>query len=102
MFYWINGVAKMTVGGIFIGSFPIPTTLGGVGAITDGPDGNLWFAEGGGNKIGIVTTGGTITEFPIPTAASGAYAISNGPTATYGPLKNSGSGIGKFAFRAAK
>ena len=32
--------------------------------ITTGPDGNLWFTEYGGDKIGRITPSGTITEFP--------------------------------------
>ena len=31
------------------------------------PDGNLWFTENGGDKIGRITTAGIITEFNIPT-----------------------------------
>ncbi len=34
--------------------------------ITAGPDGNLWFAEYTGNKIGQVTLGGTVTEHADP------------------------------------
>lgn len=35
--------------------------------ITAGPDGNLWFVELNGNKIGRITLSGTVTEFAIPT-----------------------------------
>ena len=34
--------------------------------ITSGPDGNLWFTEYDGDRIGRITTTGVITEFPIP------------------------------------
>ena len=47
--------------------------------ITGGPDGNLWFTENGTNKIGRMTTTGTLTEFPIPTANSGPFDITPGP-----------------------
>jgi len=33
------------------------------GAITAGPDGNLWFTEPGTNRIGRITPTGTVTEF---------------------------------------
>ena len=33
--------------------------------ITAGPDDALWFTEITGNKIGRITTGGTITEYAI-------------------------------------
>ncbi|HEV8674008.1 MAG TPA: hypothetical protein VGX21_08180, partial [Methylomirabilota bacterium] len=45
--------------------FPVFTTF--LRGITRGPDGNVWFADGGGNKIGRITPGGTITEFQTPT-----------------------------------
>jgi virginiamycin B lyase len=35
---------------------------------TAGPDGNLWFTENSGNKIGRITTKGHITEFPTGTS----------------------------------
>jgi streptogramin lyase len=44
-----------------------------------GPDGNLWFTEYWGNKIGRITPTGTITEFPIPTKGAGSVGIALGP-----------------------
>ena len=35
--------------------------------IVTGPDGNVWFTQISGNKIGRLTTAGTLTEFPIDT-----------------------------------
>ena len=43
-----------------------------------GPDGNLWFTEVIGNRIGQATTAGDITDFPIPTASTNPYAITVG------------------------
>lgn len=34
--------------------------------IAAGPDGNLWFTEFNGARIGKITPGGAITEYPIP------------------------------------
>jgi streptogramin lyase len=68
--------------------FPIPTANSGPFGITAGPDGNLWFTEAGftftgvtgsGNKIGRITTAGSITEFSIPTANSFPVGITAGP-----------------------
>jgi streptogramin lyase len=59
--------------------FPIPTSQGSPKAITARPDGNLWFAELEGTKIGRITPSGTITEFPIPTLDSVPNAITAGP-----------------------
>lgn len=50
--------------------------------IASGPDGNLWFTEGGGANIGRITPAGVVTEFPLPVQNSGAdlpVAIANGP-----------------------
>jgi virginiamycin B lyase len=33
-------------------------------------DGNLWFTELTGDKIGRITPAGSINEFPVPTASS--------------------------------
>ena len=49
-------------------------------AIAGGPDGNLWFTEYTGNKIGTIDpTTHVITEFALPTANSSPYAIAAGP-----------------------
>ena len=59
--------------------FTIPTANGQPNSIAPGPDGNLWFAEYSGNKIGRITPGGVIAEFPIPTANSQPFGIASGP-----------------------
>jgi hypothetical protein len=46
--------------------------------VTAGPDGNVWFTEEAGNRIGRITPSGTITEFPIPTANSQPVQIVTG------------------------
>jgi virginiamycin B lyase len=50
--------------------FPIPTFRADPRSIRNGPDGNLYFTEGNGNKIGLITLAGEITEFSIPTRDS--------------------------------
>src|SRR5450755_1942513 len=59
--------------------YSIPTVTSNAIAITAGPDGNLWFAEERGNKIGRIATSGRITEYPIPTAGSSPENIIAGP-----------------------
>ena len=44
-----------------------------------GPDGNLWFTEAQGNRVGRITPQGVITEFTIPTAGSFPGGITAGP-----------------------
>jgi sugar lactone lactonase YvrE len=53
-------------------------TPGWVIDITAGPDGNLWFTEQSGNRIGRITPHGAITEFANPTPASQPRAIALG------------------------
>jgi virginiamycin B lyase len=49
---------------ITIEEFTLPTAGSYPRSITAGPDGNLWFTEECGNKIGRITPDGVITEFP--------------------------------------
>lgn len=59
--------------------FPVPTPGSRPYTIVAGPDGNMWFTESNGNKIGRITPEGAILEFPVPTAGSGPYGIAVGP-----------------------
>ncbi len=52
--------------------------------ITAGPDGNVWFTELDGNRIGRITTTGSFTEFKIPSTCGypdgcGPIGITSGP-----------------------
>jgi uncharacterized protein (TIGR03437 family) len=47
--------------------------------IAAGPDGALWFTESNSNKIGRITTSGSITEYCIPTADATPQGITAGP-----------------------
>jgi virginiamycin B lyase len=58
--------------------FLVPTPSGFPIGIAAGPDGNVWFTENAGNKIGKLTVAGRFREFPIPTANSGCYGITAG------------------------
>src|SRR5713101_7916687 len=59
--------------------YPVPTGSSNAYGITAGPDGNLWFTENTGNKIGRITTSGVITEFAVPTSGSSPFGITKGP-----------------------
>jgi virginiamycin B lyase len=48
-----------------ITEFSIPTLGSGPAAITVGPEGNLWFLEIDGNKLGRITVAGEINEFAV-------------------------------------
>jgi len=62
--------------------FPPSALQGNLGSITLGPDGNLWFTDGGfsqGGKIGRITPTGILQEFPLPASNSDPSSITAGP-----------------------
>jgi virginiamycin B lyase len=75
MAFTVGAVALLSLSSsaLAIDEFPLtnpcsagPVPPGGTcqpGGITAGPDGNLWFTEENGNRIGRITPGGAITEF---------------------------------------
>src|SRR6266567_437546 len=73
------------------------TPLAGPLGITAGPDGNLWFTEGKGNKIGRISPSGTITEFPVPTAGSYPIGITAGPGGNLWFTERDGNKIGRIS-----
>ncbi len=79
-----------------ITEFPIPTADSSPSGITAGPDGNLWFTEQAGNKIGRISTAGAIAEFAIPTANSFPVDITAGPDGTLWFLEHSANQIGRI------
>ncbi len=69
--------------------------------IAVGPDGNLWFTESLGNKIGRITTAGVITEFTIPTANSHPLGIAAGPDGALWFTENATNKIGRITTAGA-
>ena len=68
----------------------------GAFGITGGPDGNVWFTELVGNRIGRITPAGEITEFPVPTANSEPIAITKGPDGNLWFAEQDGEKIGRL------
>lgn len=57
----------------------VPTANSGPESVAVGPDGNIWFTELVANKIGVISTSGTIlNEFPIPGVISTVAANGSG------------------------
>jgi streptogramin lyase len=68
---WAQIVAEFSTG-ITAGAQPL--------GITTGPDGNLWFTESGGDRIGRITSLGVVTEFSSGiTGGAGLRGIAAGP-----------------------
>ena len=64
--------------------------------IVAGPDGNLWFAENVGNKVGRTTVNGAIAEFPVPTTNSFPYEIATGSDGALWFTETYGNRIGRI------
>ncbi len=77
-----------------ISQFAIPTAESAPGGIVPGPEGNLWFTEYRGEKIGRVTPAGTITEFAIPTERARPEGIAPGPEGNLWFTERKGNKIG--------
>jgi virginiamycin B lyase len=65
--------------GIGVFEYVLPAGNDGPTGIAVGADGALWFTAEGTNKIGRITTTGTITEFAVPTPNSAPVGIVAGP-----------------------
>ncbi len=61
-----------------------------------GSDGNIWFTENTGNKIGRLTADGTVTEFEVPTKNSAPNDITRGPDGDVWFLEMIGDKIGRI------
>jgi uncharacterized protein (TIGR03437 family) len=81
---------------VTITDFNIPTSNGQPWAIATGPDGNLWFTENTGNKIGKITPAGIISEFNIPSANAQPFGIATGPDGNLWFTEGAGDKIGKI------
>lgn len=76
--------------------FPLPTQDGRPLGLTVGPDGNVWFVENLGNKVGRITRSGHVTTFPIPTPNSQPDAIVTGPDGNLWFTEIAGNKIGRL------
>ena len=75
--------------GITPGSAPL--------GIANGPDGNLWFTESTGNRIGRITPAGVVTEFSAGiTPGAGLSMIAAGPDGNLWFTESTGDRIGRI------
>jgi streptogramin lyase len=81
--------------------FPLPVANCTPSGIAVGGDGNLWFTEIDGNKIGRITTSGTITEFALPTANGAPADITAGPDGALWFTEEFGNKIGRITTAGA-
>lgn len=87
---WLVSTASKIVNHIQLpnGSFPQ--------GVVAGPDKNMWIVERGTNKIGRMTTGGSLTEFTIPTPNAGAQYIIAGTDGALWFTEQNASQLGRI------
>jgi streptogramin lyase len=62
----INNIGKISPATGIVTEYNVPNS-GQLNGITAGPDGNLWFVDGGPCKVDSISpTTGTINEYPVP------------------------------------
>jgi streptogramin lyase len=96
----VNTNVTVTYSGDICGvvdEFPVPNPSSVPFGIVAGPDGNLWFTEDTGNKIGRITTTGGITEFGGLSPVSGPGDITVGPDGDIWFAESCTSQIGKMS-----
>jgi len=74
----------------------IPTIFAYPTGITLGPDGNLWFTESNGNKIGRLSPRGGFKEYPLPAPNSMPIGITTGPDGNLWFTERYGDQIGRI------
>lgn len=79
-----------------ITEYALPTADSLPLSIALGPDGNLWFAERDGNKIGRVAPDGTVTEFLVPTPGSSPWGVAVGSDGNVWFTERAGDKIGRI------
>lgn len=66
--------------------------------VAPGPDGNIWFTEFIGDRIGRITPDGAVTEFPLPPSLSLPWGITAGPDgALWFTTRTTGNHIGRIS-----
>src|SRR6266571_6158082 len=80
--------SRFSTGGVVEYTVPDPAKLPvdcavpclpNLGTLTPGPDGNIWFVDGGRGQVGRVTPSGAFAQFVLPNPAGGAHTLVKGP-----------------------
>lgn len=70
----MNAPAKATPG--VVTEYTLPNG-GGPQLMVAGPDGNMWFSENLGDRVGRISTAGVLTEFAVPIGPFGITHLNN-------------------------
>jgi virginiamycin B lyase len=95
---FVAKLGKITTSGtVTLYTVTTHSTAFALGGIVAGPDGNLWFDESSDNKIGVMSTGGTLRhEYPVTTLNSDPYDITVGPDNNLWFTEAGGNNIGRI------
>lgn len=91
-------IGRMTPAGV-LREFAVRNPRSGLLQIAGGRDGALWFSEYWADRIGRITTRGTISEYPLP-PGSRPFGITPGPDGAMWFAQDNGS-IGRITARPA-
>jgi streptogramin lyase len=80
--YPASKIGRMATDGSGFVDYDVPGATSDVETILAGPDGNMWYADSGGNKLGSVAQDGSILEYATPTSGSGPLGLTLGPDQT--------------------
>jgi virginiamycin B lyase len=80
--------------------FAVPTPNVRPYRITVGPDGNLWFGELAGGRLGRITPSGALTEFTLPDPASRPIGLVSGPDRSLWLVEQGRNKIARVSVRA--
>ncbi len=86
---------------IAMADYAVPTPTSGPNEMATGPDGALWFTEFNGNKIGCITTAGSLKEYAVPTPDSLPDGLIAGPDGALWFTEFSGNKIGRITLSGA-
>jgi virginiamycin B lyase len=75
-------IGRITPAGTGLVEFPTPTERSGPTGIAVVADGNLWFTENTGHRIGRITPTGSIKEFKTGAPHAAPVGITRGPGGT--------------------
>ena len=95
-----GSIVQMNTQGTVLNTFSAGITAGaGLFAITAGPDGNLWFTEQTGNRVGRITPAGVVSEFGIAAAGMSPSGIVTGADGALWVAENGASNAGNNVLR---
>ena len=99
----LAGPLTEPAGAVAITGYPLPVPNSSPLGIAAGPDGNVWFTEVSGSRIGRITPSGTITDWSTGSgisANSRPWDITAGPDGNMWFTEESGNRIGKITMAA--